>query len=103
MPSIPPMSSRAPGHPTSPAYHAGWAWLSRQHCEPMKRRWPLLIVALGVSDVAVAHHSYTGYDRSRSQTVQGTVIKLDWSNPHIHFWIATSADPGSADQGVYAF
>jgi hypothetical protein len=31
------------------------------------------------------------------------LIKLDWSNPHIHFWIATSADPGSADQGVYAF
>ena len=60
-------------------------------------------MALALSQIAVAHHSYTGYDRTGSQTITGTVVRSDWSNPHVHFWVVTNptADPGQ--QQVYAF
>jgi hypothetical protein len=61
-----------------------------------------LPAALVFAPQAPAHHSYTGYDRSRSRTVEGTVVKLDWANPHVHFWVA-AADSGGAEPGVYAF
>jgi len=36
---------------------------------------------------AAAHHSYIDFDRSRTLTVAGTVLKMDWTNPHVHLWI----------------
>jgi len=67
--------------------------------------WRLFAMALTLtlSTSARAHHSYTGFDRSRSQTVSGIVVKLDWANPHVHFWVATGAGSTPIDQRVYAF
>ena len=62
-----------------------------------------MTMALALSTSVSAHHSYTGFDRSRSQTVSGTVVKLDWANPHVHFWVATAVGNVPADPGVYAF
>jgi uncharacterized protein DUF6152 len=54
---------------------------------------------------AVAHHSYTDFDRSRTLTIAGTVLKMDWTNPHVHLWIQApdaAAAGGSALYGLEA-
>jgi hypothetical protein len=39
---------------------------------------------------ALAHHAFAAeFDRAKRVTVQGTVAKLEWSNPHI--WIYVDA------------
>jgi len=58
-----------------------------------------LVLSEGVS----AHHSYTGFDRSGSQTITGTVVRTDWSNPHIHLWVVTNPAADPAEQRVYTF
>ena len=35
-----------------------------------------------------AHHSFAAeYDANQPVTVSGTVTKIDWTNPHIHFYV----------------
>src|SRR5438045_3553787 len=42
-----------------------------------------------------AHHSFAAeYDGSQPVTVTGTVAKVEWTNPHIHFFVAVK---GAAD------
>jgi hypothetical protein len=67
------------------------------------RGWVLTVMGLVLSAVASAHHSYTGFDRSRSETIKGTVVRTDWSNPHVHFWVVTNPTGGPEQQQVYAF
>ena len=52
---------------------------------------------------AQAHHSYAMFDGSKTQTVSGTVAKLEWSNPHVFVWIyvPSTKNPGKYD--LYAF
>jgi len=45
--------------------------------------------------VAVAHHSYALFDRSRTVTVSGTVFKFQWENPHIYVWLQAKDDKNS--------
>ena len=54
---------------------------------------PFGVVALGLlvsiaSTPAVAHHSFAAqYDRNKPITLNGTVTKLEWMNPHVYFYI----------------
>ena len=44
----------------------------------------------------LAHHSLdVAYDRRQTVTLQGTVTKMDWSNPHVHLFVDV-ADAGHA-------
>src|SRR5580704_17255214 len=37
----------------------------------------------------LAHHSFAAdYDASKPITVRGTVIKVEWMNPHVRFFLA---------------
>src|SRR2546423_7563614 len=47
-----------------------YAWLS------------FMIVAM--AGTALAHHSFAGYDHTRSLNLKGTVTKWQWSNPHAY-------------------
>lgn len=42
---------------------------------------------LGVGSSLSAHHSDAAYDNSRPVTLQGTVTKFSWENPHIRVWL----------------
>jgi hypothetical protein len=42
----------------------------------------LVLASLVVSAPALAHHSYSMFDLSKSVEVQGTVKKFNWTNPH---------------------
>jgi hypothetical protein len=56
-----------------------------------------------MTPLAVAHHSYAGFDRTRSRTLEGEVLKLDWRNPHVHFWIAVPNAASPTGRDVWTF
>jgi hypothetical protein len=54
----------------------------------MKHRlWPAVAVLVVAATVpAIAHHSFAAeFDRSKAITLQGTVTKVEWANPHARF------------------
>lgn len=50
-------------------------------------------VGLAMASLAVpvfAHHSWTAeYDAKKPVTVKGVVSKVEWTNPHTHFYVDT--------------
>jgi hypothetical protein len=57
----------------------------------MRRTIAGFVFALAAGAVArplVAHHSFAAqYDREKQVTLQGTVTRLEWMNPHIYFYM----------------
>jgi Family of unknown function (DUF6152) len=54
------------------------------------RRFALsLVMAAGCACPAVqAHHSFAAeFDRNKPVTLEGTVTKIEWQNPHIRFYL----------------
>jgi hypothetical protein len=56
----------------------------------------VLVLGLSLAALAVpvsAHHSWTAeYDAKKPITVKGVVSKVEWTNPHTHFYVdATDA------------
>jgi hypothetical protein len=57
------------------------------------------VLALLVSLPALAHHSFGAeYDDTKPVTVSGVVTKVDWENPHIHFYLDVKDDAGNLVQ-----
>ena len=45
---------------------------------------------------AFAHHSFAAeFDVDKPVTLTGSVIKVEWTNPHAHFYIAVKDDQGA--------
>ena len=43
-----------------------------------------------------AHHSVPAeYDVSKTIAIQGVVTKIEWTNPHAHFWVEVKNDDGT--------
>jgi len=57
----------------------------------MSMKVGVFAVGLALSSLAVplsAHHSWTAeYDAKKPVTVKGTVSKVEWTNPHTHFYV----------------
>ena len=55
-------------------------------------------VGLAMASLAVpvfAHHSWTAeYDAKKPVTVKGVVSKVEWTNPHTHFYVDTTDSNG---------
>ena len=52
------------------------------------------IVALAVP--GFAHHSFSAeYDGSKIVYISGTLTKVDWANPHIHFYVNAKDSDGT--------
>jgi hypothetical protein len=62
----------------------------------MKAR--LAVFAMGLLSAAVpvlAHHSFSAeFDNSKPVSLQGTVTKVDWLNPHIWIYLDVKDDSG---------
>jgi hypothetical protein len=57
----------------------------------------LLLVATAARPSA--HHSFAAeYDATKPITLTGTVVKIDWTNPHIHFTIDVKNPDGATVQ-----
>jgi Family of unknown function (DUF6152) len=65
----------------------------------MQRSLAAVVVALAVwiADRPVtAHHSFAAqYDRDRPVTLKGSVIRIEWANPHIYFYLDVKDEAGA--------
>ena len=59
------------------------------------RSCPLLAVLWLFSIPLLAHHSFGAeYDASKPITLTGVVTKVEWTNPHSHFYLDVTDDKG---------
>ena len=55
-----------------------------------------VIALLATTTTTSSHHSFAAqYDSTKPLTVTGTVVKVDWSNPHIHFYVDVKNPDGT--------
>ena len=70
----------------------------------MHRRVAVVVVALAVLGAArslTAHHSFAAqYDRDKPITLQGTVTRIEWMNPHVYFYIDVTEGPTVAHWAI---
>jgi hypothetical protein len=45
---------------------------------------------------AVAHHAFSGeFDSQKAMTLEGTVTRVDWENPHVYFYVDVKDQDGN--------
>ena len=70
-------------------------------------RTRLLRILFGLALIAfasaavVAHHSLAAFDLDTELIMQGTVIRFDYLNPHVHLLVSVSNDDGSTTEWVF--
>jgi hypothetical protein len=64
----------------------------------MRIKLSVLVVCLSLLAAAVpllAHHSFAAeYDANKPIKITGTVNKLEWMNPHAHFYVDVKGTDG---------
>ena len=51
-----------------------------------------------------AHHSYAMFDHSRTVTLEGSVAKIEWVNPHVFVWLYVKKPGGKpGEYDLYGF
>ncbi|MBZ5576514.1 MAG: hypothetical protein LAP40_08155 [Acidobacteriia bacterium] len=64
----------------------------------MRKKLGLLLTGVGLLTLAAplfAHHSFEAeYDFNKQMKVSGTVTKVEWMNPHAHFYVDVKDDRG---------
>jgi hypothetical protein len=56
----------------------------------------LATVAIGAGTEALAHHSFAvEFDASKAVRVTGTLTKVEWTNPHIYFYLDAKDEAGN--------
>lgn len=60
------------------------------------------VSALGATAV-LAHHSYAMFDKRKSVVVEGSVAKVEWTNPHAFVWLYVKKTDKPGEYDLYAF
>jgi len=62
----------------------------------MKLKFVLAVLTIvGTTTPSWAHHSFAAeYDSKKPVKLTGAVTKIDWSNPHVYFYIDVEDDAG---------
>jgi hypothetical protein len=54
------------------------------------------LVILGSGLPALAHHSFAEeFDTSKPITLEGVVTRIDWENPHVHYYVDVTGPDGT--------
>jgi len=64
----------------------------------MRMRFGVVLAGVGLLGLVpvAAHHSWAAeYDMNKPVTVKGPVVKVEWTNPHTHFYIETKDEKGT--------
>ena len=56
----------------------------------------LTLLGLSFATGAGAHHSPALYDLQKTITLAGSIVKYQWSNPHVYIFIRSAADAGDS-------
>ena len=56
-----------------------------------------LAVAAALSTAAAAHHSYSMFDRTKTQVLNGTVRAWEMTNPHSYLWVVVMKPDSSTE------
>lgn len=70
-----------------------WKYIAMLH-----RRLPLFaaLAILGTGLPALAHHSFAKeFDTSKPITLEGVVTRIDWANPHVHYYVDVTGPDGT--------
>src|SRR5678815_6005915 len=61
------------------------------------KRMLLVAIAIGLSSAQlVAHHSFAAeFDASKAVRITGTLTKVEWTNPHIYFYLDAKDEQGN--------
>ena len=66
----------------------------------MSARAILVIAAVATISITVpaaAHHSFAAeYDGTKAVRLEGTLVKIEWTNPHTYFYIDVKQPDGTA-------
>jgi hypothetical protein len=61
----------------------------------MKAKLAVLIAGVGLLAPAYGHHSFAAeFDQRKPITLKGCVTKVEWTNPHTHFFIEVKDEQG---------
>ena len=60
-----------------------------------------VLAALALGGSAAAHHSYSMFDASKPISLDGTVAKFEWTNPHAFIWLYAAKSGGG--YALYGF
>ena len=64
-----------------------------------KKHFALLVAVCGFLSIALpafAHHSFSAeFDGDKEFVVKGVLTKIDWTNPHIHFYVDVKDESGN--------
>jgi hypothetical protein len=61
------------------------------------KRTLLIAIAIGLSTAPLAgHHSFAAeFDASKAIRITGTLTKVEWTNPHIYFYLDAKDEQGN--------
>jgi hypothetical protein len=53
------------------------------------------------ASIVSAHHSFAVFDMTSQKSIEGTVKKVDWTNPHVWVWVDVPTTGGASE--TYGF
>lgn len=71
----------------------------------MARRWLHAVAATLLAFVAPAdaHHSFAAvFDATKPVTVTGKIVRVEWANPHIWFYLEVPEQDGSVTEWAFS-